>query len=378
MDPPPTDEPRAPPWRREDLFRAAPSDGSSGFVRGGRLERISPWDLPAAVEAGAVLVWTPTTPWLAVAAQVPELRPAVLARAREFARQRMKSSAIYGGLSLAIALWQSMQGPEAGPSWGWFLFFGFGLVPFVWAALERRSQVPERVDWSARVAEERFALWIASRRTPTTFALVGLLAAIFLLQEATGDVAIEQAGVRLDLVRQGEWWRLATSGLVHGGFLHVALNGWTLLLLGRYIEPLLGGARLLAIFFVTVVAASVASIAWPPDALAVGASGGLFGCMGAFVACGWRGRALLPRRVFRAIAIVIALNLVLGWLGRDFIDNAAHVGGLIAGLAIGAFVGGRRFEPPLPTTRASRVAGGLAASGILLSAAIVVVRVLRS
>jgi|SoiMethySBSTD1v2_1073268.scaffolds.fasta_scaffold428751_2 membrane associated rhomboid family serine protease len=378
LPPPSRAEEFAPPWRREDLFRSAPRDGSSGVLHDGRLERVEPDRLPAWIESGALLVWTPQTPWLAVPAQIPELHAAVLARTRAAALRRMRSSAWQGAVFLVLAILQSWKSPDSGPSWGWFLFLGLGLIPFLWAALELRTPDVARVDWDARAAEDRFALWIGMQRTRVTHALVGLLAVIFLLQLATHDTAIEVAGVRRDLVLDGDWPRLLLSGLVHGGVVHFLLNGSTLLVLGRFIEPLLGGARLLVIFAVTVVAASAASIAWSPDSLAVGASGGLFGCMGAFVAFGWRGRALLPRRVFRAIAIVIALNLALGWIGREFIDNAAHVGGLLAGLVCGSLVGGRGFVPPLPASRAARVGGTLAASGILLAAALVVVRVLGS
>src|SRR5262245_54135655 len=81
-------------------------------------------------------------PWerddISVASQVPELRPGVLSRARSAARRQMRLSATQGAIFLLFALMQSASS-RSGPSWGWFLFVGLGLFPFVWAAIELRA-----------------------------------------------------------------------------------------------------------------------------------------------------------------------------------------------------------------------------------------------
>ena len=339
---------------------------------------MAPESMAHHVAIGAALVWTPETPWMVVPAEVPGLQPIVLDRARKVARSRMNGSAVQCVIWGLVALFQSGAAAETGqPSWAWFLFVGMGLLPLLWNGFEwRRLQRAERIDWNARVIEQRFALWIRAQRTPFTLALGVLLGGLFILQ-ASFDLerSIEMTAVRRDLVLQGEWWRLATAGLVHGGGLHAFLNITTLLVLGSQIEPLIGGSRLLATFFFSVLVASLASISWSDRSLSVGASGGLFGCMGAFMTYGWRGRHLLPHRVLGSIVTVIALNIVIGWIGREFIDNAAHLGGLFAGILAGSIAGRGRFEIPLPASPTARAAGALTALGVLAAAALAATRI---
>jgi membrane associated rhomboid family serine protease len=140
-----------------------------------------------------------------------------------------------------------------------------------------------------------------------------------------------------DAIRAGEVWRLLTAGLVHGGILHLGMNLIVLSNVGGVIERLLGGGRLLLVLWGGVVTGSVASFLTNPNP-SVGVSGGVFALVGALLAVGLRNRRRLPGplrgMLVRGPVEVIILNLALGF-AIPFIDNAAHVGGLAGGFALG-------------------------------------------
>jgi membrane associated rhomboid family serine protease len=139
-----------------------------------------------------------------------------------------------------------------------------------------------------------------------------------------------------DAIREGEVWRLLTAGLVHGSLLHLAMNGMVLNDVGRLVESLFGSRRFLVLLWASVLGGSLASFATNPSP-SVGISGGLFGLVGAMLAVGLRHRRRLPppvrRMLVRGPVEVIVLNLALGFAVR-FIDNAAHLGGLVTGFLL--------------------------------------------
>lgn len=136
-------------------------------------------------------------------------------------------------------------------------------------------------------------------------------------------------------------WRLLTAMFLHGGLIHLAMNGYALYIFGNVIEQELGRGRFLAIYLVTGLAASVASYAFgAPNVPSVGASGAIFGLFGAFLAYSWRRRelAFYAARV-RTATTLIVINLVFTFTIPG-IDWRAHVGGLVAGLIAGVAVDG--------------------------------------
>ena len=136
-------------------------------------------------------------------------------------------------------------------------------------------------------------------------------------------------------VVEGEWWRLFTYMFLHAGVFHLLMNMFALLYIGIFLEPLLGKTRFLSAYLLTGVCAGLASIIMHSFTVAVGASGAIFGMYGVFV-------AMLTTRfiertarktILRSILYFIIFNLANGVKGN--IDNAAHIGGLISGLAVG-------------------------------------------
>jgi membrane associated rhomboid family serine protease len=140
------------------------------------------------------------------------------------------------------------------------------------------------------------------------------------------------------LTINGQWWRPFTALFVHFSLLHLALNMWALWNIGRLSERLFGRATLLFLYVSAGILASLSSIAWDPSLSSVGASGAIFGVFGAFLAFFASQRGQIPAGIFRkhwvSTSAFVLFNLVSGAI-QPGIDNAAHVGGLLCGFALG-------------------------------------------
>ena len=143
------------------------------------------------------------------------------------------------------------------------------------------------------------------------------------------------------LTLSGQWWRLFTSMFVHFGFFHIALNMWCLRNLAVALEPMMGSLAFSVTYLFSGLAASAVSTAWNPWRASAGASGAIFGIAGAFVSYLLLKKAAIPaslvRQNLRCLAVFILLNLSIG-AASGHIDNSAHLGGLVAGLIIGALL----------------------------------------
>lgn len=154
-----------------------------------------------------------------------------------------------------------------------------------------------------------------------------------LVGDRSTEALIFGGGRVAELVAGGEWWRLLSCGWLHAGPIHLGLNMAALFGLGRLCEATWGPGRFLALYVASVLGGSVLSqLGGVP--LSVGASGGVFGLLGAGVVFGLRHRRELPeplRQVFgRGLAPWVVLNLFIGVVVPG-IDNLGHVGGLVAG-----------------------------------------------
>ncbi len=140
------------------------------------------------------------------------------------------------------------------------------------------------------------------------------------------------------LTLNGQWWRLITSMFVHFGIVHVSLNMWCLWNLGRAAEQLMGRASYLLAYFVSGIFSSIASVYWHPMAASAGASGAIFGMAGALVSYVYLKKTpshiTINSRMLGSLGTFIAYNLAFGALPG--ISNAAHIGGLVMGLLVGA------------------------------------------
>jgi rhomboid protease GluP len=141
------------------------------------------------------------------------------------------------------------------------------------------------------------------------------------------------------IVRYGQWWRLVTAGFLHGGLIHIAMNSWVLFDLGAQIEEVYGSSRLIVIYFCATVGGFLASMLWSPMAPSMGASAGIMGLIGAMIALGMMHRSALGAAI-RGVYIRYAVYVLLfGLLPFFNVDNAAHLGGLVAGFAFAWLAG---------------------------------------
>lgn len=192
---------------------------------------------------------------------------------------------------------------------------------------------------------------------PATYILVGINCAVFLWMVLHGvspsSPSIPQllhfgATNPALILGYGQWWRLLTATFVHVGIIHIATNMWCLWNLGLLGEPLLGPFGLAAVYLLTGLAGNLLSLAfnvWVRDHISVGAgaSGAVFGIAGILIVLLSNNKLPIPwqelRRLRRSVIQFAGLNLIIG-LGTIFtniirIDNFAHVGGFLFGLALG-------------------------------------------
>jgi rhomboid protease GluP len=137
----------------------------------------------------------------------------------------------------------------------------------------------------------------------------------------------------------GQYWRLITAGLLHGGVFHIFMNSWVLYDLGAQVEEVYGASRLIVIYFIATLVGFTASLFWAPMSLSIGASAGLFGLIGAMIALGIREKSYMASAM-RGVYIRWAIyGLVIGLLPFFSVDNAAHLGGLGGGFATAYLTG---------------------------------------
>ncbi len=176
-----------------------------------------------------------------------------------------------------------------------------------------------------------------------TYVLLALIVLVFL-----ADVILSQlAGYRIvadwgaqfnrDIAVNGQYWRLLTPVFLHAGLAHLAFNGYALFVIGRDTESFYGSAWFTAIYFLSGVAGSVAWYLLGTADPSLGASGAIFGLIGAEAAFFLRNRQLFGafgRQRLANVAIMLAINLFLGFTIAN-VNNIAHLGGLVAGFLLG-------------------------------------------
>jgi membrane associated rhomboid family serine protease len=174
---------------------------------------------------------------------------------------------------------------------------------------------------------------------PATYVLIGLNVLAFLadMLGGGGSAALGGAGTggltgdgglfAPPIANDGEWYRIVTGGFLHAGLIHLALNMFALYVLGSLLEPAIGTARFVAVYFVSLLAGSLGALILDPLEITVGASGAVFGLMAAaFVMARRRGVEDLASQ----IGLFVVINLVFTF-SVSGISVGGHIGGLIGG-----------------------------------------------
>lgn len=209
------------------------------------------------------------------------------------------------------------------------------------------------------------------RRAPFTLAILVLIGLAFVAEILLGGSTDQRVLVRLGAnvwPLQGEYWRLLASMFLHIGFIHVLVNSWALYQLGALFETWVGSGRMALVYLVSGIAGSVASLFFTlapagGHSISAGASGAIFGILGALISFLVRRRDRLTSAAKGLLVQLLfwaGLNVFLG-MSVEAIDNSAHMGGFVAGLGIGAFLKAHRRYRRVPDTAAAD--GGPAQEG---------------
>jgi len=152
----------------------------------------------------------------------------------------------------------------------------------------------------------------------------------------TPQELLEIGGNRRPEVLQGEYWRLFTAVFIHGGLAHLFFNLIGIALGGIFLEKIVGSVRLVVMYLICGLLASVASICWHEDTVSVGASGAIFGLYGILLAL--LVFKIIPKYdrgfVWKLLGLLGGISLLFGFLSSGT-DNAGHVGGLFSGFLVG-------------------------------------------
>ncbi len=212
-----------------------------------------------------------------------------------------------------------------------------------------------------------------------TYVLIGIIALVQLGAMASGAGAtgsqfggselISDGAVSRPAVADGEVWRVLTAGFLHAGLLHLMFNAFALYILGSMLEPAIGRLRFATIYFVSLLAGSFGALLVEPDALTVGASGAIFGLMGAAIVV-MRNRGINPME--SGLGLWLGINLVFTF-AIPGISIGGHLGGLIGGALAAALMFDLRDRvrmPQLvPVLLAASVGGASIVGSIALSGA---------
>lgn len=147
----------------------------------------------------------------------------------------------------------------------------------------------------------------------------------------SANVLVKFGANNILLVKNGEIWRLITCSFLHVGFIHFFLNMYSLRVIGPSVEGLIGKGKFVFIYLLSALSASLMSLVFvDSNIVSVGASGAIFGLMGALLYFGYHYRLYLNDAIKTQIIPVIVFNLLIGFMISG-IDNGAHIGGLIGG-----------------------------------------------
>jgi len=197
---------------------------------------------------------------------------------------------------------------------------------------------PDHAGTRKRVNPPRVVRRVPQGRTDAlvTRTLIGVNVVVYLITAVQG-AGINAPGGRLfndmflygPFVAHGDWWRLITAAFLHASILHIGLNMYVLWIIGRPVEQYLGRARFLGLYFVSGLAGSAGALVLTPTALTVGASGAIFGILGALLIIEWQTTGRLAGNAMTWIVINLALSFVI-----SNVSIGGHVGGLIGGILV--------------------------------------------
>ena len=192
---------------------------------------------------------------------------------------------------------------------------------------------------------ERFSNMFKQKKPIITGILILINVIVFALMYILGkgsedtDTLVNFGANIPALIRGGDYYRLISSGFLHIGIIHILCNMYSLVILGPTIEHFYGKAKYVLIYFFSMIIASLFVMVFQNDyTVSAGASGAIFGLLGSLLYFGYYYRGYIGNQVIGQIIPVIIINLVIGFMAPG-ISNAAHIGGLLGGIAVSFMLG---------------------------------------
>lgn len=342
------------PWMDDSNFPTRPEGSSHGYRRGFR--RRSPLttcncrELQEALQGDKwqkiSLAWTPERSRLLPPIEFPSLYEACKARAFTAARNLLLFAALTTALTVSGMIfflfdvdWSKLPIKTQA-----ILFISLATVLGIFAlhfydfCNARKFSSKYRAN---QIVAERYGYWLFSQNGTWRYAIPLCLVLVWILEIYTpGISSLQAAGLVKEAVRNGEWWRLITGPFLHANLQHVTGNALMLYLCVWQVDSI--ATRGTALFLVVsgFLVGGIFSVMFEPVD-SVGASGGVFALLGFLLVFGWQYRTVLPPKFAYGFLFSIGITFVYGFL-LPRIDNAAHLGGLLAGAAIGYLVTGRQ------------------------------------
>jgi len=346
----------APVWARDEAFPEKPTTGAFslyGFVDT-KGQKVSAETLDELIEKvgknkqSVDLVWSPGHDRMQVPEEIEELRKALWKRRSDWAKIDISDGKRMCWFFGAVLLWYlyagfrnsggsmllALQSPQLGVVG--IILLMFGLLPLYegWKTLKKGKPKSEE-SWQSEAEESRFDYWLSSQKISATWFVMGAMIVSGVIQLylerslSWSAMSVDRAGLL-----KGEnvaWWRYLTGPLLHGNLLHWVMNAAGLLYLGRRVELL---ARWPHVILVMVGSAWVGGLAtsYFMSTPSVGASGGIMGLLGFLLVFESLHTRLVPKSSRKRLLAGVIGTVLMGILGFQFIDNAAHAGGLVAGM----------------------------------------------
>jgi membrane associated rhomboid family serine protease len=197
---------------------------------------------------------------------------------------------------------------------------------------------PDHAGTRNRVKPPRVVRRVPQGRTDAlvTRALIALNVIVYLITAVQGNGINNPGGTLFAKfwldgpdVAQGGWWRLITAAFLHASIIHIGFNMYVLYAIGSHVEQYLGRARFLALYLVAGLAGSAGALVLTPLSVTVGASGAIFGMLGAWLIIEWQTTGRLAGNAMTWIVINLALSFAIA-----NISIGGHVGGLIGGILV--------------------------------------------
>lgn len=210
------------------------------------------------------------------------------------------------------------------------------------ANIEDVIEVTDDINKKTEEENTKFEKVFKPKKIVITYILIGIniimyLLSLFITSNFNAALIILGANNRT-LVLSGDYYRLITSAFLHGSLLHLLVNMYSLLVIGKEVETYLGKTKFLLIYLLSAFMGSLLSIVLHDNTIGIGASGAIFGLLGSLLYFGYHYRLYLASSLTSQIIPIIILNLIFGFMTPG-IDNACHIGGLIGGYLSTMIVG---------------------------------------